>query len=144
MKHFLMVLIIFLLIPLPVLAEDKIFCVIVNTSVPINSITTTKLRNIYLGNKVTWDNNFPINVVKYKYPIEVHEEFVRRYMRMSPMQFYIHWRRLLHTGSHTNVLLVDNVFDMLETIETTWGSIGYIYDTYCNPNFTNINRLYVQ
>lgn len=105
----------------------KSFAVIVHPGNPTQALTAKDLKMIFLGEKTTWSNGQPLKVAALKNG-EVHKEFLRDIVKLSPMKFAIHWKQKIFTGSahgsHINFFKSED--KVKEYVKVNPTAIGYI------------------
>jgi ABC-type phosphate transport system substrate-binding protein len=109
------------------LCFTKSFAVIVHPDNPTQTLTAKHLKMIFLGEKTTWSNGQPLKVAALKNG-EVHKEFLRDMVKLSPMKFAIHWKQKIFTGSapgsHINFFKSED--KVKEYVKVNPTAIGYI------------------
>lgn len=110
-----------------ILGFAKNFAVIVHQDNPTQTLTAKDLKMIFLGDKTTWQDRQPIIVAALKNG-EVHKEFLREIVKLSPMKFAMHWKQKIFTGSATGSQI--NFFKseekLKEYVKANPAAIGYI------------------
>ncbi|MBU0995043.1 MAG: substrate-binding domain-containing protein [Proteobacteria bacterium] len=105
------------------IASDKIY-IIANTSVPVNALSETELRDIYIGKEKKWGPN--LKIVPVIMPSEkLHDKFVVKFTRKSSTQFKNWWMRLMFTGEGLFPKTAASEKDLIEKVSETEGAIGY-------------------
>ena len=110
--------------PLNALAEEAVV-VIANKDVPSEKLTPDKIKKIFLGEVMNWENNEVITVVLLG-DETVHKEFIHKYIKRTPAQFLNVWRRNLFTGKGAMPTQMDNIDDLIKYVANTKGAIGYV------------------
>ena len=98
--------------------------VIANKEIPAESLDPDAIKKIFLGDVVNWDNNEVIMVVVTKEK-EIHEAFLKKYIKRTESQFANVWRRNLFTGKGAMSKKVESGAEMVEYVAKTKGAIGY-------------------
>ena len=105
----------------------KSYAVIGHPGNPTPTLTAKDLKMIFLGEKTTWPDGQPLKVAALKNG-EVHKEFLRDFVKLSPLKFAIHWKQKIFTGNATGSYI--NFFksedQVKEYIKTNPTAIGYI------------------
>lgn len=117
-------LILFASIPVKVSAEEDVV-IIGSANVPVDSLRSVDVMNIYLGKKTTWDNGNQIVFVTLKSG-ETHKKLLRDYLNKNPVQFKNYWKQMLFTGKGSipqSFATDDEVIDYISKNENV---IGYI------------------
>lgn len=99
--------------------------IICNKSVPETNLSKSDLRNIFLGKKRGWEDDNPVTIVTLKEG-EAHDRFCMKYTRKSSMQFKSYWRYMQFTGKGQIPKSCDSEKEMIDSVATTKGAIGYI------------------
>ncbi len=99
--------------------------IIVNECVATTSLKKTEIKNIFLGVTTKWPDKQKIYFVVNKEP-EVHNIFVRKYLKKSPSQFNACWKRKLFAGKGKIPTMLKTEKDIIEYVEKTKGAIGYV------------------
>lgn len=110
----------FLIVPV---AAAEIY-VIANTAIPVNALSETELRDIYIGKRTIWNGN--LKIVPIIAPsLSLHDEFVLKYTRKSNTQFKSWWLKLVFSGEGVFPKTVLSENEMVEKVGDTEGAIGY-------------------
>lgn len=94
--------------------------------------STSSLVRIYAMQKKTWSDGKQVKVFTLPNSSDTHKDFVTTYLRMQPYQLNRLWHRLVFSGTGTIPQEIATVEEMLETIKTTPGAIGYVDSTYAD------------
>jgi hypothetical protein len=94
----------------PVLARDYSIAVIVNPGNPIQSVSLSELRNIYLGTQAFWKDGTPVVAIVRAPGARERDVLLRRILRMSEAQYQQYWRknRLSHKGGREPLAVSSN------------------------------------
>jgi ABC-type phosphate transport system substrate-binding protein len=105
----------------------KSYTVIVHPDNPAQTLTVKELKMIFLGERTTWPDGQPLKVAVLKNG-EVHKEFLRDMVKLSPMKFAIHWKQKIFTGSATgsNINFFKSEDKLKEYVKANPTAIGYI------------------
>lgn len=105
----------------------KSFAVIVHPDNPTQTLNVKDLKMIFLGDKTTWPDGQPLKIAALKKG-EVHKEFLRDIVKLSPMKFAIHWKQKIFTGSATasHINFFKSEDKVKEYVKTNPTAIGYI------------------
>lgn len=112
-----------ILLPVLCLAGDVV--VIGNPSVPTSVLSQYDVKNIYLGNKGTWDDGSELIFVVQK-DSPVHEFFLKRYIQKSPPEFSNYWRKQIFTGKGFAPQSKTSDQEVIDYVSQTKGAIGYV------------------
>ncbi len=99
--------------------------VIANKNVPVNMLTADAVKNIYLGNKGSWDNGQKIVFVTLKSG-DANDFFVQQYVGKSSSQFNSYWKKMVFTGKGSFPKSFNSEDEMIRYISVTDGAIGYV------------------
>ncbi len=105
------------------LAGDVV--VIANNDVPVSSLTSDELKNIFLAKKTQWDNGQKIDFVTLKQG-DVHEAFLKAYLSKTASQFQRYFRTLVFTGKGKTPPSFQTEDDLVGYVAGTGGAIGYV------------------
>lgn len=107
-------------------AADALDVVIIaNKEVPTATLDPDAIKKIFLGDIVNWDNNEVIMVVVTDEK-EIHETFLKKYIKRTESQFGNVWRRNLFTGKGAMSKKVGSNAEMVEYVAKTKGAVGYV------------------
>ncbi len=98
---------------------------IVNNSVPDETLSKADVKEIFLGDKVSWGNGQEIKFVTLK-KSPTHMEFTKKYTRKSESQFLRYWKKQVFTGKGSMPKSFDSDGDMVKFVANTDGAVGYI------------------
>ena len=98
---------------------------IANADVPVNAISASDVKNIFLGKKSSWDNGSKITFFTTD-DSAVHETFLKDYVGKSPSQFQTFWKKQVFTGKGKMPLTSANDQEMVSQVAGTGGAIGYV------------------
>ena len=104
-------------------ADDII--VVANPDVPSDTLAQDEIQSIFMGEIVKWSNNQMITVVILK-DEEVHNRFLKKYIKRTVFQFNNVWRRILFTGKGKPPIRMASEGALLEYVSKTSGAIGYV------------------
>lgn len=80
-----------------VAAAEKDAVIIANQAVEVSSVTSSELRDIYLGHKRRWSNGDNLRFV-ICHQIGFIESFLDRYIGMTRRQYNDYWKKLVFSG----------------------------------------------
>ncbi len=98
--------------------------IIVNDSVSVDTVKRDELKRIFLGKKVKWNSNQSIKVAVLKKG-DMHENFLRTYIRKTSAQFNYYWKKLLFTGKGLPPKSFTSENEIIQYVSSTVGAIGY-------------------
>jgi len=99
--------------------------VIANKDVPSDKLGQDTIKKIFLGNIINWDNNEVIMVV-LSGDNEIHDAFLKKYIKRTSSQFQNVWRQNLFTGKGAMSTKMKTDDEIVDYIAKTKGSIGYV------------------
>ena len=99
--------------------------VIANKDVPVSSIYSDDLKNIFLAKKSQWGNGEKIEFVTLKSG-PAHEGFMKTYLQKTPSQFQRYFRTLVFTGKGKAPRSFSTEAEVVSFVSNTGGAIGYI------------------
>jgi len=100
--------------------------VIVNANVPVQDISVSTLRRIYLGNMRLWDNGMRIRPAYLPETNVVGERFFESILRMSARSFQKFWVKKTFSGSGTPPSSLNTPGDIIEHVAKFEGAIGIV------------------
>ena len=84
------------------------------------------LKEIFMGDKTTWQNGNKINFAVIRQG-PVNELFLKTYIDKSSVIYIRHWKRQLLTGKKATLpRLFSSEQDVVEFVKNTAGGIGYV------------------
>jgi len=107
-----------------VFAENNLV-IIANNQVPVNSLSSEEIKNIFLGKKTQWDNGEKIKFVLFK-KSELSKKFLKEYIKKTPSQYKRYWKGLCFTGKARTPKTFQTQKDIIEYISNNKNTIGYI------------------
>ncbi|PIE43106.1 MAG: hypothetical protein CSA50_06870 [Gammaproteobacteria bacterium] len=100
--------------------------VIVNRPAHTESLTLNELRAIFSLRARVWPDGSKITVVSLNDQNPVHRAFLLNTLKMLPHQLRRQWDRYIYSGIGHGPVVVDTMDEMVKTVNSTPGSIGYI------------------
>lgn len=100
--------------------------VIVNKNVAQGSLSEDNLKAIYLGRMTAWQNGTKVEFVIMNDRLEIHEDFLKKYIGRSSAQFRNFWKKQVFTGKGRMPKQFDSEGKLLEYVSATDGAIGYV------------------
>jgi ABC-type phosphate transport system substrate-binding protein len=114
-----------LLVMLAMVAGAADFVVIVNNANSTSEISSSELKNIYLGKKTSWGNGTKVDVAVLEGG-KVHEAFCSGITSKSASQFANFWKTALFTGTGVPPKSARSDAEMIDFVRKNPGAIGYI------------------
>jgi len=112
-----------ILLFVPLYGADEIL-MIGSKSLPADTISKDEIKNIFLGEKVKWDNGEKITFVLLL--TDVHEAFLKQYLGSTAPQYQNYWKKMIFTGKAKSPKSFTSPEKVIEYVITTGGSIAYI------------------
>lgn len=100
--------------------------VVVNTTVPLESLSQAQLRNIFTMRQEQWPDGTPVRVIVLPSASTIHQRFSKEQLRLFPYQLSSIWDRLSFSGTGRLPQQAANEAVMLQMISAVPGSIGYV------------------
>lgn len=99
--------------------------VIAHPSVPAESLDQASIKNLFLGKTVQWDNSSMVTIVVSE-KAEVHDMFLKKYVKRTKNQFRNVWRQNLFSGTGKQPIKANSIEELVDYVSKTDGAIGYI------------------
>jgi len=106
-------------------ADNAQIAVIANKSVPVNSLTNSKLLDIYSGEIKWWNNGEPVIVFDLAEKTEVKSAFYN-FIGKSTTRMKSIWLKNMLSGEGEPPEAMDSEDEMLNNVLQTSGAIGFI------------------
>ncbi len=110
----------------PTTAQGGDLVVIVNASVPTDTLNRNRLRAIYSMRLRTWPDGQSIKVLAFPTSSPLHRRFCVELLRIFPYQLQNAWNRLIFSGLGQAPLLVRSRDEMERRVADEMGAIGYL------------------
>ena len=111
--------------------------VIANANISENALERSAVSDIYMGNRLKWDNGVTIRVAMLKQG-DVHERFAEDIVGTTVAKLKNLWKKVIFTGTGTPPKIFKNESDLVEFVAGTEGAIGYIDSTTSHENVKEI------
>ena len=111
--------------------------IIANPDVPVDSLTKTKLLDLYTGDLTKWKNNQPIIVFDLKPKLEIRNEFFNLLGKTSSRMKSI-WLKKMLAGEGDPPRALDSEISILKIIAKTPGAIGFVSKNIVNDTVKQI------
>ncbi|MCP5046183.1 MAG: hypothetical protein GY940_03365 [bacterium] len=98
---------------------------ITNPGTKISSLDKKDVKDIFTGKKTFWDGNCKITLAILE-GSEVHNVFLRKFIKKTPSQYRNFWRRKVFTGEGKNPKSFKNEARLIDFVARTKGAVGYI------------------
>lgn len=99
--------------------------IIAHPKVAETTITAKEVQEIFLGNRVQWKDNSAIRPATLKDP-QLHDAFLKQYIKKSASQWVAHWKRQVFTGNGTPPPQFATPQELVHYVAETPGAIGYV------------------
>ena len=99
--------------------------IIANKNVQETSLSPDVLQEIFLGKRVQWKDNSKISFVLIKNE-ELHEVFLKTYIKKSSSQFKSYWKNMVFTGQGSTPTSFETPKEIIDYVSNTPGAVGYI------------------
>lgn len=129
--------ILFVLICLASTAAFAEVVVIANNGVSETSMTKEKIKNIFLGKIVKWQDGGRIHFVTLKG--DVHKDFLKAYVGRNASQYKTYWKKIMFTGKGSMPKTFSTEQEMVQYVANTEGAIGYIDKNTATENVKTIS-----
>jgi hypothetical protein len=107
-------------------SKPSSFIVIANIMAPVESISTSELRDIYNGDRVFWKSGKRIRAARLSDDTPANTDFLSIVVGKSPSQYVQHWRHKLFSGKGLPPKVLEDAEKMMVYIEENESSIGFI------------------
>ncbi len=112
-----------LLAPAQALADDVI--IIANKSVPVSSLGADDIKQIFLGQKTTWNDGTKINFVVQD-RTKASNAFLKTYLQKTATQYDKFWKIQVFTGKGRAPRSYSSSFELIQFVSQTPGAISYV------------------
>ncbi|MCP4107583.1 MAG: hypothetical protein GY749_18910 [Desulfobacteraceae bacterium] len=99
--------------------------IIGHKNLPVDSLGREEVKKIFLGKKTKWNKNLKITIVTLQTP-ETHKSFLKDYIRKTPSQFNIYWKKMIFTGKGRTPKSFETAEQILDFVAATKGAMSYI------------------
>jgi ABC-type phosphate transport system substrate-binding protein len=110
--------------------------VIANKDVSETSMSKDKVKQIFLGKVVKWQDGSRIHFVTLKG--DSHKDFLKEYIGRSEAQYKTYWKKILFTGKGSMPKSFDTEEEMAQYVANTAGAIGYVSTNAATENVATI------
>ena len=107
------------------IAENTPVMIIGNRTLPFDTISKKDLVDIFKQKKTIWENNEKLHIVLLERG-EAHKLFLRTYLRKTPIQYTLYWKKLVFTGKGSIPITFRAEKNLMKHVALTGGAIGYI------------------
>lgn len=99
--------------------------VITNQDTQISSLKKKEIKDIFTGRRSRWNDSGKIIIATLQ-DSEVHQEFLREFVKKTPSQFRNFWRRKVFTGEGKLPKTFNSEAKLINFVARTKGAVGYI------------------
>lgn len=99
--------------------------IVAHKSVGVDQVDARAFQEMALGKRVQWRDGAQVRFVVMK-DRELHEQFLRSFVRKSPSQWDTYWRRMMFTGRGLPPKTLDSSKAILDFVSQTEGAVGYV------------------
>lgn len=114
--------------------EEHQVVAIISPSYNPGPVSRNLLRAIFVMRLAKWNDGTPIKVYVFDDSSPTHESFSKEILQFFPRQLRQAWDRQVFSGLGQYPQQVESVQEMLDKIQSTPGSIGYITKDEVNEN----------
>ncbi|BCN92880.1 hypothetical protein THMIRHAM_06650 [Thiomicrorhabdus immobilis] len=100
--------------------------VISNPLSDTRTLSADKLKRIYTMKLKIWPNGMPVKVFALPSSNQIHQTFVKELLNSNTYQLDRVWNRLAFSGRGSSPIVVGNIEELLQKVQTTPGAIGYV------------------
>lgn len=100
--------------------------IIVNKSNPTIKISRAELRNIFIGNTVTWSFNQKVQIADYNVVNELRTNFCTEYLGYAPNRINMMWIKISLSGKASAPKIFRNEDEIKKYVSENEGAISYI------------------
>lgn len=112
--------------PITAQAGDEVkTAVIANPSVVNEALSEQEVQNAFLGKKTQWNDGNSLTLVTIDNEA-IHESFLRQFIKKTPSQFRIFWKKMEFTGKGVSPREMGTEEDVIEFVKKTEGAVGYV------------------
>ena len=122
----------------PALARSAELMLAVHPPPQIAELSLNEARAIFSMRLKTWPDGTPITVYVLSRENPEHHRFVRTQLKLLPHQLQRNWDRMVYTGIGQAPIEVNNFQEMLHSLLSKPGSIGYLPAGMQNEELLNV------
>lgn len=113
--------------------------IVVHPDISLNNLTRGVLRAIYSKRLRQWPDGTRVQVHALPDNRPVHDRFCKKQLNIFPHQMRKIWDRIVYSGTGQAPIQVDSEIEMLTTISSTPGAIGYVSSNLVNKTVKAID-----
>lgn len=111
----------------PVIEQRSIVVPVINGANQQDTISRNGLSAIFKMRLLRWNDGSAVTVFVLNDDDQLHKQFCKQILNVFPHQMRRNWNKLVFSGSGQAPILVESKEEMIEKIEKTPGSVGYLY-----------------
>jgi len=115
--------------------------ILVNKANPIDKISKSMLRNIFLGNNISWENGRRIQIVDFVLSSPLRKIFNETTLLLSPQKVSMIWIKVSLSGKSLPPKIVHSEEDVKNFVNDNEGAIGYIKSPTTLPQSAKIIQI---
>lgn len=100
--------------------------VVAHPAIPVANVTARDVAALYMGRTHALPGGVVVRVVDFEEGVAVREEFIGKVLGKSEQQLRDFWARQVFTGKARPPRTVASVEEMVRTIASTPGAVGYL------------------
>jgi ABC-type phosphate transport system substrate-binding protein len=116
-------LLVLLLIPMQIKAEEVV--IIANKNVPVASLGSKDIKEIFLGKKINWENDEKI-IFAVQDRTDASDTFLKTYVRKNAYDYDVFWKKQVFTGKGKAPPSFSTDQELVQFIARTPSAIGYV------------------
>jgi ABC-type phosphate transport system substrate-binding protein len=117
--------------------------IVVNRKNKIQKISNAQVKDIFLGEKLRWDDNFPVHLIDYSSNFPLRIKFTEEVIGVSIPRVYKTWVRLSLAGTSTPPKILRTEEEVVSAVMNDPYAIGYI-DNAANLNLKEVKAIKIE
>jgi len=114
---------------------------VISQSNKVESVSMAELRNIFLGNKLTWEGGTLIRIADYPMDDALRVKFSSEILNLAPRNVVMKWIKVSLSGKSVPPQIFRQSSELLHFIRANEGAIGYIDEKTDVPEGVKILRI---
>lgn len=106
--------------------QQNIVIPVINSANQQDTISRNGLSAIFKMRLLRWNDGSAVTVFVLNDDDPLHKQFCKQILNVFPHQMRRNWDKLVFSGSGQAPILVESKEEMIEKIEKTPGSVGYL------------------
>jgi ABC-type phosphate transport system substrate-binding protein len=128
----------FLLMPVRIMADEIV--IVANRNVPVTSLGSKDIKEIFLGKKISWENGDKI-IFAVQDRTKASDTFLKMYVRKNAYDYDVFWRKQVFTGKGNAPPSFSTDQELVQFVTGTSGAIGYVSS---GADFENVKTIPVR